>query len=336
MSGEFPLAFANPGSGLSDTSETMRELDELMVRARVSVYPVDARGLMTLPNVNPANDNTVQATTLQNLAQGGFSNDALVPMSWADQHMAMRFMAEETGGKAYYDNNTVGQSAVAAIEDGSNYYTLGFDPTNRKFNGAFRRITVSLDNRGYQLSYRRGYIAASSSTRDSKTRPLSPMAGAMLHGGIQLSQVIFEARVLPASDPALEGIKPSVALGGTPERSLKRPLTRYIIDFSIDPHQFDLTDLADARRRAEVEIALAVFDSDGVRVNRNDTGLQIDLSRDKLAGYMRTGIPIRQEIDVPSGRSYLKMGIRDVASGRIGTIEISLRTTRKDSISDQR
>ena len=262
---------------------------------------------------------------MQSLAGDGFSNSAATPSSWAGEHMAMQSLADETGGKAYFDNNAVGQSAVSAIDDGSNYYTLGYVPTNRKFNGAFRKIAVSLEELGYELSYRRGYNAVDqSAARDLKSRPLSPMAGAMLHGGLPLSQIIFEARVLRAGDPALQGAKPKEGPAGTPDRPLKQPVTRYNVDLSIDPHHLDLTELPNARRQAELEVALALYNADGMRVNHSDTGLQLDLTLDKLSSYMKAGIPIHQEIDVPAGRAYLRVGVRDVTSGRIGTVELGL------------
>ena len=39
---------------------------------------------------------------------------------------------------------------------------------------------------------------------------------------------------------------------------------------------------------------------------------------------MASGIRIHQEIDAPAGDVYLRLGVRDASSGRLGTVEIPL------------
>lgn len=61
FSGSFPLAI-DPDSTLQDEfsvmrnySDQLRQTDDMLSSARVAVYPVDARGLMSLPSLNAAN-----------------------------------------------------------------------------------------------------------------------------------------------------------------------------------------------------------------------------------------------------------------------------------------
>lgn len=330
VSAGFPVPVGEPAGEnfAGDFFLRVQEVNELMARARVAVYPVDARGLMTLPNTNPANGPTGgQSVSFRGASASGNPGNP-IPQSWSSQHMTMQEMAEETGGKAFYNINAIGQSAVSAIADGSSYYTLGYDPTNHKFNGAFRKVKVSLDDKQYELSYRRGYDAVDPSGSDkAKTHPLSPMSAAMLHGGLPFSELIFEARVLPAGDPLLAGQKPRDGPAGKPDKPLKAPVTRYIIDYSIDPHHLTQTMLPDGRRRVELELAQSVFDSDGARVNQSDAGREVDLTPQQLSRAFQAGIHMRQEIDVPAGNVILRVGVRDASTERIGTIEIPLRAT---------
>jgi hypothetical protein len=39
---------------------------------------------------------------------------------------------------------------------------------------------------------------------------------------------------------------------------------------------------------------------------------------------MQTGLPQHQEIDVPTGEVYLRIGVHDLTTDRIGSIEIPL------------
>jgi len=330
-SASFPINL-NPDSshldadGAYNYGTALREMDEQLARARVSVYPVDARALMTLPSANPANDpdpaknpGVSQQLSLQGAAVQGFSMDVEKPQTWWESHVTMQQIAEETGGQAYYDTNAVGQSVASAIADGSNYYTLGYVPTNHNYNGEYRKVEVRLDERDYALSYRRGYDAVDPEKPD-KTAKLSAFAGAMLHGSPPLSQIIFEVRVTPAGNPALRG-----EMRGSRnrvEKPPKKPVTRYILEYSIDPHHVALKELPDGRRQAEVEVAQAVYDVDGKRVKYSDTGLEVDLTVQELARALRQGIPVHDGIDLPAGGVYLRIGVRDVISGRLGTVEI--------------
>jgi hypothetical protein len=146
----------------------------------------------------------------------------------------------------------------------------------------------------------------------------------MLHGGLPLSQVVFQVRVLAADDPAAQGRQPSPGPAGTMAKGLKGPVRRYMEDYSIDPRNVTATMLAGGRRQVELEVTQAVYDGDGKRLNLSDAGLEVDLPAQSWARAMQSGIRIHQEIDVPAGDVYLRLGVRDASSGRLGTVEIPL------------
>lgn len=152
----------------------------------------------------------------------------------------------------------------------------------------------------------------------------SPMAEAMEPGVPPLSQVIFEARVLPASDPELHGLQPAPGLAGKPPEPLQPPVTRYFVDYSIDPHQLVLQDLPGGKQRAELEVIQAVYSPDGKRLNFTDAGLEATLPAAQTARDVQSELRVRQQIDVPAGPVWLQLGVRDAAGGRIGTVELGL------------
>ena len=285
FSESFPINM-DPDVSHGDTGEVLnygpavREMDEQLARARVAVYPVDARALMTLPNANPANDpGGGQTLTLQSAVAGAMASDLRQPQQWWSSHVTMDQMAGETGGKAYYDTNAVGQAVQSAIADGSSYYTLGYVPANRNYNGGYRKVAVQVEECRCELSYRRGYDAVDPAKQDAaQGGKLSLLSAAMLNGLPPLSQLIFEARVLPVGDPALHGATGAPGAAGKPEKPLMPPVTRVMVDYSIDPHSLALTALPDGRRQAELEIAQAVYDPDGTRVNYSDAGLEVNLT----------------------------------------------------------
>lgn len=300
-------------------------------RARVAVYPVDARALMNLTDSNVANvvaptEHASLAVDLQAAQGEAVENDIKTPQQWGESQQEMKLVAADTGGAAFYNTNAVGKAVAEAIADGENYYTLGYAPPAARNDGAYHTIAVRLEEANYELAYRRGYFAIDSNEAGKEMPTLSPITASMQPGVPPLSQVLFEVRVLPAGDPELDGLKPSPGPAGTPPAPLQPPVTRYFVDYSIDPHELVLKNLPDGRQQAELEVTQAVYDAAAKRVNFSDAGLEVTLTPTQMERDMHDGMRVRQEMDVPAGNVTLRLGVRDATSGRIGTVEIPLVT----------
>jgi hypothetical protein len=76
----------------------------------------------------------------------------------------------------------------------------------------------------------------------------------------------------------------------------------------------------DGRRHTEVELTQVVYDVEGLRQNYTDVGLGVDTP----AAQDHDGIHLHQEIDLPAGKVYLRIGVHDLIGGQIGTVEIPL------------
>jgi VWFA-related protein len=124
------------------------------IRANVSFYPIDARGLV-------ANAPLGDATR-------GSPNTMAVFNGMASRMGADRFqrsqdtlyaLASDTGGKAMLDTNDLSAGIVAAQQAVTSYYIIGYYTTNTNLDGKFRRIKISLKEIPSKLSYREGYYA---------------------------------------------------------------------------------------------------------------------------------------------------------------------------------
>jgi VWFA-related protein len=127
-------------------------LMDALTLSRVAVYPIDIRGLQTLPQYEAANGARGQPPR-------GPNSDMRFEGAQAFQHMDFDTMAEQTGGKAYYNTNGFKQVIGSIVSNGSNYYSLAYATTNTKWNGQLRHIKVTVDRPGLQVQYRHGYYA---------------------------------------------------------------------------------------------------------------------------------------------------------------------------------
>src|SRR5215831_7198213 len=128
-------------------------------------------------------------------AQGSFAQAlAKFALAVAADHETMDELAEGSGGHAFYNTNGLAAAIATAVEDGANYYTLSYSPTNKKYDGRLRRIHVKLARRGYSLSYRRSYFADDEKTFEEKAAdaPFAHARGTMERGAPLAHEIVFK------------------------------------------------------------------------------------------------------------------------------------------------
>jgi len=139
LSGEFPLklfACLNQDPSCKRYIEMTKSALDIMAQAHVALYPVDLRGVAIDNPRAPAGE-----------------------ILLARSYLLQDEIAKLTGGRAYHSDNGLKDLLDEAVEDGANYYTLSYSPSNRNYNGALRHIQVNLAKKGYNLSYPRSYYA---------------------------------------------------------------------------------------------------------------------------------------------------------------------------------
>jgi VWFA-related protein len=126
------------------------------VRANVSFYPVDARGLMALP---PGGDASTASPRGTGILTG--SKQQSLRNSFNDSQETLYTLAADTGGKALLDSNDLTLGIRQAQDDIHSYYTLGFYPLNEASDGKYRRLQIKIaGNPQAKLDYRNGYYAS--------------------------------------------------------------------------------------------------------------------------------------------------------------------------------
>jgi VWFA-related protein len=138
-----------------DNQAQLHATVDAAIKAGVSFWPIDARGLVARAPLGDATQGSpgnagiyTGAAALANVNNFQQSQDTLYAL------------AGDTGGKALFDSNDLDRGIVAAQDAISDYYLLGYYATNTAKNGHFRRIKVSLaQNQDAKLTYREGYYA---------------------------------------------------------------------------------------------------------------------------------------------------------------------------------
>jgi VWFA-related protein len=334
FSGSFPLnilpdgELTDPFSVVPHAQDDYRETTNLLARSQVAVYPIDARGVVSSP---------VHAVSSpqKNYARNphAFAHDeAQFEQELFSEHGTMSQMAEDTGGRAFMDTDGFTAAVAQAIDSGSNYYTLTYAPTDKDWNGHYRKIDVAVAQPGIKLAYRRGYYADDPQARPNPgaesvaaTSPDSEtaMSLALMRGAPMPAEILLKERILPARAATEDNLAEGNELNPAVKSAAKGPYRRYILDFSANPGVIDFSATPDGNYTYTIDYVTLVYDRDGMPINRAGRTVRAMLTRARYLAILHTGVPFHQEISVPAkGEFYLRTAVHDLASGLVGAVEV--------------
>ncbi len=138
-----------------DNQAQMHATVDAAIKAGVSFWPIDARGLVAQA---PLGDATKGSQGNQGIYTGAAANAVTSTFQYSQD--TLYALAGDTGGKALLDTNDLGRGIVQAQEAISDYYVIGYYTTNAARNGRFRRVKITMaQNLDAKLDYRQGYYA---------------------------------------------------------------------------------------------------------------------------------------------------------------------------------
>jgi len=343
MSGGFPLDLF----GLTDMrfDDTIPKTVNLLAAARVALYPVDVRGTWTpeLTTAENRTDETVRtpqqmigpalgfppaATDPSTINQGqdsvttasGVLTQKLQSESAANNssNATMEMVAEQTGGKAFYNKNDLSAIIDGVVTSSSDFYTISYTPTDSNMNGAFRKIGVSVNGK-YHLSYRRGYYAREDgepgAAQEAQTRAVQhaiqtgadPLGPFMDFGLPQTEQILYTERVVPEQQ--------------APDAKSKGE--RFAVDFVVSLDDLNLKQDPDGTRKGTLTLSLIVYDKYGQIASRREHMIALNIKPEMWETYQKNGgLQLHSDLEIPNGQYWLRTGVYDATSRKVGTMEV--------------
>jgi VWFA-related protein len=259
---------SNTGQGGDFMAAVMKVANQLM-NAQIAVYPIDAGGL----------------SKEQRFSSVG----------------TMQVMAEQTGGRVFYNSNDLELGIRSSINDGSTYYTLTYYPENKSWDGKFRNIALKSTRPGMNLRYRQGYYAIDPGVQPGKK------------DSDKLSKDFSQALGLDA--PMSTGVIFLAGVEHAPGGA--HPVT---ISFAIDPHTMAFQHKEDGLEHAMLSCAVAAFSEKGSLVKEEITNVSATMKSDEFEKLMKgQQFPCKRTIDLKPGSYNLTLGVVDRNSRLMGT-----------------
>lgn len=140
------------------------------VRANLSIYTVDVRGLTALPPVGDAQTASLRG----NAAYSGAAVTSQFSTNYGSQE-TLSALSTDTGGRVFFDSNDFAPAFQRVQTDTAAYYEVAFRSTNLARDGKFRKLTIRVKRGGVKLEYRPGYWAPADfqhSTKEDREQQL--------------------------------------------------------------------------------------------------------------------------------------------------------------------
>jgi VWFA-related protein len=310
----FDILSENNNSSRSYSSE-VASTGSLLSDAQVAVYPVDARGLVNYSSNSVPTAIDPQGAAVSTTLRGGLGAtmnteaNALLAV-----HTTMNDLAEKTGGQAFYSRNDLDDAVRESINDGSTYYTLGYYPENKDWNGGFRKVHVKVTRPGTKLRYRIGYLALDRAafTKANPARQDADLDQALNLDWPVATALSFQAQVFPPSPQTQNKVS---------------------VRFRIDPRDLNFEHGEDGFEHVAMLCAVRAFSTKdstkivGAAANKMEGPLRQEAYSKIISGFF----PCQEQLELPPGDYVLRLGVRDNSTGLIGsaTAQVSVPRTEE-------
>ena len=137
-----------------DNQAQLHATVDAAIRAGVSFWPIDARGLVAEAPLGDATQGSSGGAAMYT----GAAAQATTTARQQSQDTLFA-LAGDTGGKALLDYNDLTKGIVQAQQAISDYYIVEYYTTNTTLDGRFRRVKITVNNATAKLDYRQGYYA---------------------------------------------------------------------------------------------------------------------------------------------------------------------------------
>jgi hypothetical protein len=148
--------------------------------------------------------------------------------------------------------------------------------------------------------------------------------------GMELSQqILFDVGVEPSTLPAKPADPPIL---GTLAGNLKgKHLTRYAFSYSVPAQQIAFTPGAKNTHNATLDFDIAVFDTNDKLLTGLSQIVKASLTDKTYQQQLANKEPIRltQQIDLPPGQLFIRVGVLDHTTNKYGTLELPLKVAKK-------
>ncbi len=296
VSGGFPISFGFGDPAVENPlrnhfsemyNDYIEDASRAMGSANVAVYPVDARGLLGLPLFDASKQIRMNPRTRE-----------LPPEMIHVDHRnfdTMNYLADLTGGKAFYNTNDINGAIRKAIDDSAITYTLGYYTSEEDWDQKFHRIKVKVRRSGVSVRTKKGYYARSERTPSAK----------------ELARATYDAVWSPLDAS-------SIGLSAQIDPSPGVPLASRIT-MLVDP--LDLTfKQTPGRLNGSADLIIAQLTKRGKRIADKRETINLALKPETYQAIVKDGLRLMEDVKLGPETESVRLVVVDRGTGAVGTL----------------
>jgi VWFA-related protein len=275
-----------------DNQVELRSAINAAVRAHVSIYPVDTRGLQA---VVPGGDASRASGRGSQLFSGANVRSQFTQLNASQDTLGS--LAGDTGGRAFLDSNDFAPAFERVQRDMSAYYLIGYATTNTSKDGRFRTIKVRVKRPNTKIEARNGYYADRDFQHTARTDRAT-----------QLQEQLFSA--IPATDlPVLVA-----------SSYYRLAADRYVVPISVAVPGSAIPIPAEKDKdKMALDVLGFVRDEQGRPVGRLQQTLTLPAGSTGTVASRQ--VLYTTAVELPPGRFDIKVVVRENTSGLMGSFE---------------
>ena len=269
-----------------------RDVITAAARGSVTIYGIDPRGL-TL------GDDGIEVASLPEDTSLNLGTSAMMSEVQRSQD-SLRTLSDETGGFALVNANNLAAGFDRIVRENSRYYVLGYESTNTRRDGRFRKVEVRVTRPGLRVESRRGYVAPRAGetrraeAREEKAPDLRPLLDSPLPlSGLPLASSVAAFRGADGKASALVTLEVGPALTFTE---------------------------ADGLHRDRVDVSVLAIAADGKATGGEQRAIDLKLGPETLARVQRHGFRTLSRLQLAPGRYQLRIAAREAGGNRSGSV----------------
>lgn len=274
--------------------QAYKALNAALNNANMSIYPVDARGLVA---------------------------GAPGMMDWNkfySTQSAMKELASATGGRAFLNTNDLARVIRAAADDSKASYELGFYAHDVRQNGKYHSLKVKVSRPGVHLRYRPGYFADWRAVKTPKTD--DPVAA-------QFDQAIYSPLDSPGVGLTVT-LDKVVHLTSTRRNMRTNQLvpwhkTRALLGIDVDARELALKS-GSGGDGVQLTFVVAQTGADGKVLDANRYDMKMRIAARSVERLRDEGLHMQKWVDLTNGATSLELVVRDANSGALGSVRIPI------------
>jgi VWFA-related protein len=339
---DYPITDAFGGHNASDVIRTTQDAITAAARANVNFYTIDPRGLVGMTNefiemagtgvVTPTGTSGSNAPTSILGGKGGtFNAQSELMAELMLSQGSLRELAEQTGGIASVNTNSLTNTFNQIVQANSRYYVLGYYPPEHKRDGRFHRIEVKAKRPGLRIAARRGYGSPRGRTAEERKRDEEARRAreAKRPNADKTSTQLREVLTSPLMQSGL-----NFTVHAAPFKNTQKEASVALsIEIDGDRLQYAAPN-AQGMSANKIELSLYGIGENGKALAGTRTILDLTLRPETRERVKTFGVRVNPRISLPPGRYHLRIGAREEVAGMTGTVfyDLDVPDFRKDKL----